>query len=520
MGFYRCFGILALAAMVIFVPLTVCEDLPRDEEKLKQQLVNLDECIEELREFLKIPGISAAVVKDQKLIWSKGFGLADVENSTAATPGTPYRIASLTKTFASTLLMQLVEQGRLNLDDPMSKFSPLQFKDDKVKVRHVLSHSSEGTPGARYSYNGNRFATLDAVIEKLSGKPFRQLLAENILEKAGMSDSVPGQDALEQKELLAAVGSVVAKRYEATLARIAKPYTLYGKDELILTGYPFRRISTSAGLVSTVTDLAKYDIALDRQVFLKRDTQQQAWKGMASKDGRVLPYGLGWFVQEYSGLKLIWHYGQWWQFSALILKIPDRNLTLLLLANSDGLSTPFGLGAGNVLNSAFALTFLRIFIFEEQLRRRLSAPNWRQTEIEFKNQVAQLEKEAGSYSYDSERKAHARMQLYLSNRASRTRPEATVNPKLYDAFIGTYSSGPEFTVKIAYDGKRLTWQRIGVLDGETWIFDPEALYAESLSKYFEKTSLSEVTFEKDATGNVTNIIVKQRGPEQKLPRMR
>ncbi len=118
---------------------------------------------------------------------------------------------------------------------------------------------------ARYSYNGNRFASLDAVIENASGKPFRQLLAENILEKIGMTDSVPGQDALGQKGLLAVVGRAVAKRYEASLLRIAKPYTLYGKDELILTGYPFRRISTSAGLVSTVTDLAKYDVALDRQ---------------------------------------------------------------------------------------------------------------------------------------------------------------------------------------------------------------------------------------------------------------
>src|SRR5262245_23115697 len=78
------------------------------DEKLNQRLENLDKSIEELRAFLKIPGISAAVVKDQKLIWAKGFGQADRERVVAATPETPYRIASLTKTFASTLLLQLV----------------------------------------------------------------------------------------------------------------------------------------------------------------------------------------------------------------------------------------------------------------------------------------------------------------------------------------------------------------------------------------------------------------------------
>src|SRR5262245_9667336 len=217
----RLCGLLVLA---LLTPVAPGAERPADDAKLKPRLENLDKSIEDLRAALKIPGISAAVVKEQKVIWLKGFGLADVENNLPATPRTPYRIASLTKTFASTLLLQLVEQGKLSLDDPMSKYST-QYKDDKVKVRHVLSHTSEGTPGARYAYNGNLFARLDAVVAKASGKPFRQLLAENILEKIGMTDSVPGQDAMSQKALLAAVGPTVEKRYEATLARIAKPYT-------------------------------------------------------------------------------------------------------------------------------------------------------------------------------------------------------------------------------------------------------------------------------------------------------
>ena len=137
-----------LLVLTLLTPIALGDERPADDAKLKLRLENLDKSIEDLRAVLKIPGISAAVVKEQKIIWLKGFGLADVENNLPATPQTPYRIASLTKTFASTLLMQLFEQDKLGLDDPMSKYST-HYKDDKVKVRHVLSHTSEGTPGAR-----------------------------------------------------------------------------------------------------------------------------------------------------------------------------------------------------------------------------------------------------------------------------------------------------------------------------------------------------------------------------------
>src|SRR5262245_6628234 len=141
----RLCGLLVLTLLTL---IALGDERPADDAKLKLRLENLGRSTEHLRDVLKIPGISAAVVKDQKVIWSKGFGLADVENKIPATPQTPYRIASLTKTFASTLLMQLVEQGTLDLDEPMSKYSPL-YKDDLVKVRHVLTHTSGNARGCR-----------------------------------------------------------------------------------------------------------------------------------------------------------------------------------------------------------------------------------------------------------------------------------------------------------------------------------------------------------------------------------
>src|ERR1041385_725187 len=105
----------------------------RDE----QRLARFEKQADELRTLLKIPGMSAVIVKDQKVLWAKGFGFADFERRIPATPDTIYSIASLTKTFAATLVMQLVEQGKLDLDEPMSNYSTdLDRKSTRLNSSH------------------------------------------------------------------------------------------------------------------------------------------------------------------------------------------------------------------------------------------------------------------------------------------------------------------------------------------------------------------------------------------------
>src|SRR5439155_16964366 len=136
------------------------------------------------------------------------------------------------------------------------------------------------------------------------------------------------------------------------IKRLAKPYVIDNGGRPILSAYPPRGISAAAGLISTVRDLARYDAAIDQHVLLAPQTQEHAWTNHVNSKGERLPYGLGWFVQTYGGQRLIWHYGQWDTFSGLFLKVPGRNITLILLANSSRLSSPFSaLGAGNVTGS-------------------------------------------------------------------------------------------------------------------------------------------------------------------------
>ncbi|HKS26004.1 MAG TPA: serine hydrolase [Thermoanaerobaculia bacterium] len=323
------------------------------------RVTSFERDVDELRQALHIPGMSAIIVQNQKVLWTRGFGYADVENRVPATPDTLYHIASVTKTFGSTLAMQLVEKGQLSLEEPIAKYPPSKYSgtitDERVQIRHILSHTSEGTPGDQYSYNGGRYDAITPVIEKKYGAPFRQVLAQRILDPLGMTSSVPGHNVIDDPEL--------ARRYGPALAHFAKPYTLYGTGEIVHYTYPDKGIGASAGLLSTVRDLAKFDVAIDRHVLLQPKTQELAWTPFVSNAGKPFAYGLGWFTDEYHGERLIYHSGNWGAgFSAWYLKVPAKNLSLILLANSEGLSDGF-YAPDAVETNPFVCSFLRHFVF-------------------------------------------------------------------------------------------------------------------------------------------------------------
>jgi CubicO group peptidase (beta-lactamase class C family) len=466
------------------------------------RLRRLELQFEQLRSLLRIPGMSAAIVKDQKLLWAKGFGYADLEKRVPATPNTLYYIASLTKTFATTALMQLVEQGKLDLDEPMSKYSS-DFKYDQVKVKHVLSHTSGGTPGDRFSYDGARFALLTSIVENKTGKSFRQAITEMFLDPLNMSDSVPSQDVLTAaSENAALFRQDKLARYKRTLARYAQPYRLYG-DQIVHTTYPWAGISTSAGLLSTVADLSKFDIAIDRHVYLKKETQDRSWTPFVSNSGRPLVHGLGWFVQNYDGLKYIWHFGNDPdEFSGTYIKLPEKGLSLILLANSDALSSPF-YRSGILTSSPFLASFIRIFVSEAQAGHTLPDPNWASNPADFANQLSRLKKPTDDYSYDGEQRAYATMMKWLDDKRKHTFTEIRVNPRIYDAYLGQYQLTDGAVLTVSKDGSHLLIQQSGNEKIE--------LYAQSSVRFFTKAIDLELMFVTGGDGTVTKMEIYQDG---------
>jgi CubicO group peptidase (beta-lactamase class C family) len=469
------------------------------------RFLRFEQQLDQLRTLLKIPGLSAAIVRNQELVWAKGLGFADREKGVPATPDTPYHVASLTKTFAAILILRLVEQGKLNLEEKASRYSA-DVGGDRIAIRHLLSHTSEGTPGERFHYAGDPYWCLTEVIEKTSGKSFRESMIATFLEPLHMARSVPGHDMLTEGDRWTdRLGKDTIRRYREALNDLARPYHLYGSEVVANPPYPAYALNAMAGLISTVCDLAKYDAALDRHRFLRPQTQERAWTPAVSNGGQALPHGLGWFVQRYRGVKLVWHYGYWPDaFSALLLKVPERNLTLILLANSDGLSAPF-YDDWRAETSAFASCFLRLFVFEDGSGRTPPDPSWVVGQQEFTRELARLRKQT-DYTYASEALSHAAMTKWLTERRARARTPIQVGPDSLAAYVGRYRLTPNRVLTVKQDGDGLTVD----FPGRTRF----SLLPWAEGKYFLKSLDLELTFARDEKGRVSTLEINYEGRKQ------
>lgn len=334
----------------------------------------IEETLETVREALGIPGMAAAVVENREIVWSAGFGMADLDAGIAAEPSTPFGLASVTKPIAATLVMQLVEEGSIDLDVPVADYGVRVAGGGQVTVRHLLTHTSEGTPGTVHTYNGNRYGLLGGVIEGATGDSFAVQLGERILLPLDMDDTAlnpfnawSGDPKSGFEDFERTLGWTDAfAHYPDVYRRLAEPYQ-FGEGYEIVPGMYQLVHSPAAGLVSSVEDLAAFDIALDGGELLGAGARAEMWApAIPTVAGRPdLSYGLGWYVQDYEGNRLLWHAGRWPpSTSALYLKVPDEDLTFIVAANTDNLTVPFpGIGDGDIGHSAPALTFFRHFLF-------------------------------------------------------------------------------------------------------------------------------------------------------------
>jgi CubicO group peptidase (beta-lactamase class C family) len=186
---------------------------------------------------------------------------------------------------------------------------------------------------------------LGRIIEVVTGRTYEQATRELLFAPLGMTRSVFNAG-------------------EAIVHRVSVGHQITDEQPRVVRPWAFPRATTPVGgVVSTVRDLARFDAALDEGILLREDTLTLAWSNTPGRDRSSLPTGLGWFVQRYNDQLLVWHFGLVPNaYSSLVLKVPGRDLTLILLANSDGLSAPFQLSSGDVTRSPFALLFLRLFI--------------------------------------------------------------------------------------------------------------------------------------------------------------
>jgi CubicO group peptidase (beta-lactamase class C family) len=350
-----------LAALIVCLTLGLTGVHARQSQLSVLTSSPFESYLESLRSQAGIPGMSAALVQDGQIVWERGFGFQNVEARVRATPDTPYPVADISQTLASVLVLHCLEERRLAIDEPIRRYGG-EVPDSAATVRQVLSHTSAGA-GESFRYEPERYAQLTPVVEQCVPQPYRKTVAVNVLERLAMKDSVPGRDLTDSNVLTERLFSeTVLERYQTVLERIAVPYRVDSKKRATRSELALEGINAATGLVTTVRDFARFDAAIDEAVLLRAETLEVAWSPDTTDQGTILPTGLGWFVQTYRGEPVVWHFGLIANgYSSLVVKLPSRHLTFILLANSDGLSSPFQLDAGDVTRSLFATLFLRFY---------------------------------------------------------------------------------------------------------------------------------------------------------------
>lgn len=316
--------------------------------------------LDSLREQAGIPGLSAVISQNGNVVWSAGFGRQSADAALSPNIDTPYPIGGLSQTFGATLLLKkCIDESYAELSDTVTRWHS-RYPEPATTLRQLLSHTA---PTGGFRYDLSRFSALTPVVEECAHVRYPSLLANEIFNRFVMTSSVPGHalvaPTLADRELFPAE---TLERYADIIGRIAAPHRVDSRGRASRTEIAPVSADVSTGIVSTAGDLARFDAALGAGVLLTPESRLVS-STQAISLSTPLPTGLGWFVQNHNNQPIVWQFGMIsGGYSSLIIKAPNRGTTLILLANSDGLSAPFSLEQGDVTTSPFAQLFLRLLV--------------------------------------------------------------------------------------------------------------------------------------------------------------
>ena len=294
----------------------------------------------------RIPGLSVAVLRGDSVLLARGYGFANVELRVRASDSTVYQSGSMGKQFTAALVEMLVEQGRLRLDDSIARWLPegaVVWRG--VTVRRLLTHTAgiaeytdstfdyrkdytedelvkfaasrplDFQPGERWSYSNTGYLLLGALIRRVSGQFYGDLLRDSVFRPLGMKDSRVISEA-----------DIVPNR--------AAGYRLEN-GELKNQEWVAPTLNTTAdgALYFTVRDLTRWAVALNHRRVPSARALDTAWTAVRLADGASYPYGFGWYLAPQRGQARIAHTGSWQGFKTVIARYPNSGLTVIVLAN-------------------------------------------------------------------------------------------------------------------------------------------------------------------------------------------
>jgi CubicO group peptidase (beta-lactamase class C family) len=411
---------------------------------------------------------SVMVARGNEVLFEDGYGMANLEHNVRNTPQTKFRIGSTTKQFTAAAVLQLQEEGKLDVDAPVSTYLPDYPNGAQITVHQLLNHTAgipnytdfpdfletitqpatldelatrfkdeplEFTPGERYKYSNSGYILLTQIIERVSGQRYMEYVQEHIFEPLGMADS--GYDS-----------------HEAVLSNRASGYEFTGEDYVHAAFVDMTFAAGAGGLYSTVDDLYKWNRALDTEAILSAPSVSAMFTPSIIVDETADPpsyYGYGWEMTDHLDRQLIWHVGRLAGFVTMTARYPEEELLVIVLSNVGGASPDL------IARDIAAIVFGEPY------------------ELPKERQVIQID------------------------------------PAINEAYVGRYQIRPGLILEVTTEEGRLFVQATGQEKFE--------IYPESKTEFFLKVVDAQITFVIDDNGAVTGLILHQAGRDIPAPKL-
>ena len=497
-------------------------------------------------------GAAALVARNGQVIYKKAFGMANLELNVPMQVDNIFRIGSITKQFTAVAILQLMEQGKLNLQDEITKFIPdYPMNGHKITIEHLLTHTSgiqsytgmkdfvemmrkdmkpeeliahfknqpmEFAPGTKWNYNNSGYFLLGYIIEKITGKTYPQYLEENFFKPLGMTNSYYGSDTKIIKNRATAYGKGEKGFENAQPLSMTLPY--------------------SAGSIqSTVEDLLKWHQAVHAYKLVKKESLDKAFTSYKLTDGKETNYGYGWFLGNVQESPTIEHGGGINGFLTSSIYLPKEDVFVAVFSNCDCNSPD------DVSSKIAALTIgkpydykempldsttlksytgvyendkaeQRVITFSENqlYSQRSGSPKYKikayqkdkffleksfSTTLEFsRNSKGEIEK--------INAKSRQGIEIWSkTNKPIPTKAEIQVDEKILESYVGDYELAPNFIISITKEQNKLFAQATGQGKNE--------LFSETETKFFLKVVDAQVEFVKDEAGKISKLVLNQGG---------
>jgi CubicO group peptidase (beta-lactamase class C family) len=503
--------------------------------------------------FENSPGFAVLVAKNNEVIYRKAFGYANLELDVPMKPENIFRIGSITKQFTAAAILKLEEEGKLSLQDDITKFiEDYPTHGHTITIEHLLTHSSgiksytsmkewdaemrkkdftpaemidffknqpmDFAPGEEFLYNNSAYFLLGHIIEKASGKTYEEYLKDTFFEPLGMTGTSYGNPSRVIKNRAAGYMKKNGEFVNAEFLSMTQPYA-------------------AGSLLSNVDDLFTWYTAVMNDKVISKENRVKAHTSFKLNNGKPTGYGYGWFLGNIQGSPMIEHGGGINGYLTASLWLPDEKVFVAVFSNCNAMppqSTAFKLAAAAIgkpfdrkeieLDKNILQDYVGVYESDEQETRTVVVendslfyvfPSGNRTKLlpfakdhfftknSFNEFVFERNTQGEVVSLTASGTGYLPMKLDKTDKPVEVKKEVELPDELLDKYLGKYELMPEFFLTVTRQGKRVFVQGTGQ--------NPIEVFATEPHRFFAKIINAEIIFHPDESGLVTALTLIQNG---------